>query len=394
MTTLRRRPLLTVLPAVTAAALILGVSGCGDTTDSTDSTRQSDAAVQQALDGVIEQGIPGAQLVISDPSRGTHIIRAGMGNTATGEPIPDDARVRIGSNTKAFVSTVVMQLVDDGLLDLDMSIEHYLPGTVVGNGNDGNRVTIRDLLQHTSGLTDYLAAGGARPEDIKPGQLLVGTSAQPPEHFSPTELVDIAMSLPPGPAAKDKAVYSNTNYILLGMLIEKVTGRPAAQEITTRIIDPLGLMDTYFPASRETQIRGSHAQGYHPIDGIQVDVTDGDVSWADTAGAMVATGADLNTFFTALLRGDLVSNDRLAEMKHTVPFDRSPQDSYGLGLVRVNSSCGKEIWGHGGGIPGFGTSGGVDTTGRAVTLTLNHIPMSEDAFVAAQRVVDAAMCEK
>lgn len=140
-----------------------------------------------------------------------------------------------------------MQLVDDGLLDLDMSIEHYLPGTVVGNGNDGNRVTIRDLLQHTSGLTDYLAAGGARPEDIKPGQLLVGTSAQPSEHFSPTELVDIAMSLPPGPAAKDKAVYSNTNYILLGMLIEKVTGRPAAQEITTRIIDPLGLMDTYFP---------------------------------------------------------------------------------------------------------------------------------------------------
>ncbi len=78
-----------MLPAVTAAALILGVSGCGDTTDSTDSTRQSDAAVQQALDGVIEQGIPpGAQLVISDPSRGTRIIRAGMGNTATGEPIP------------------------------------------------------------------------------------------------------------------------------------------------------------------------------------------------------------------------------------------------------------------------------------------------------------------
>lgn len=88
MTALRRRPLLTVLPAVTAAALILGVSGCGDTTDSTDSTRQSDAAVQQALDGVIKQGIPGAQLVISDPSRGTRIIRAGMGNTATGELSP------------------------------------------------------------------------------------------------------------------------------------------------------------------------------------------------------------------------------------------------------------------------------------------------------------------
>lgn len=186
MTTLRRRPLLTVLPAVTAAALILGVSGCGDTTDS---TRQSDAAVQQALDGVIEQGIPGAQLVISDPSRGTRIIRAGMGNTATGEPIPDDARVRIGSNTKAFVSTVVMQLVDDGLLDLDMSIEHYLPGTVVGNGNDGNRVTIRDLLQHTSGLTDYLAPAEHGRKTSSPasywwGQAHNHRSTSPPLNWS------------------------------------------------------------------------------------------------------------------------------------------------------------------------------------------------------------------
>ncbi|MFI6433480.1 serine hydrolase domain-containing protein [Rhodococcus oryzae] len=378
-----------VLAVTTAAVLALGAAACGDTEQSAPS---ADAAIQQRLDAVTERGIPGAQLVITEPDRGTHVLRAGMGNTATGEPIPDDARARIGSNTKAFVATVVMQLVDEGLVDLDTSVEHYLPGIVAGNGNDGSRVTVRDLLQHTSGLTDYLAPGGAKPENVKPGQLQIATSENPMGHYTPAELVKIAMSLPPGPAAKDEAVYSNTNYILLGMLIEKVTGRPAAQEIDTRIIDPLGLKDTYFPASGESQIRGPHGHGYHRIGEQQVDVTEGDVSWADTAGAMVATGADLNTFFAALLRGDLVSRDRLAEMKHTVPFDRGPKDAYGLGLVRVHSSCGKEIWGHGGGIPGFGTSGGVDKNGRAVTLTLTHIPMSADAVDAAQQVVDAAMC--
>ncbi|MGW6376938.1 serine hydrolase domain-containing protein [Rhodococcus sp. NPDC055112] len=378
-----------VLAVTTAAALALGAIACGDTAQSDPSP---DAALQQKLDAVTARGIPGAQLVITEPGRDTRVLRAGTGNTATGEPIPDDARARIGSNTKAFVATTVMQLVDEGRVDPDASVEHYLPGIVTDNGNDGSRVTIRDLLQHTSGLTDYLAPGGAKPEDVKPGQLQIATSAEPVGHYTPAELVTIAMSLPPGPAAKDEAVYSNTNYVLLGMLIEKVTGHPAAEEITTRIIDPLELKDTYFPGSGETQIRGPHARGYHRIGEQQVDVTEGDVSWADTAGAMVATGADLNTFFAALLRGDLVSQDGLAEMKHTVSFDRGPKDQYGLGLVRVNSSCGKEIWGHGGGIPGFATSGGVDTDGRAVTLTLNHIPMSENSVDAAQQVVDAAMC--
>ncbi|WP_051637573.1 serine hydrolase domain-containing protein [Rhodococcus sp. UNC363MFTsu5.1] len=386
MTASRRRA---VLAVTTAAAIALGATACGDTAQSAPSP---DAAIQQELDAVTELGIPGAQLVVTDPDRGTRVLRAGTGNTATGDPIPDDARARIGSNTKAFVATVVMQLVDEGRLDLAASVEQYLPGIVTGNGNDGSRVTVRDLLQHTSGLTDYLAPGGAKPEDVKPGQLQIATSTEPVGHYTPAELVKIAMSLPPGPAAKDEATYSNTNYVVLGMLVEKVTGRPAAEEITTRIIDPLELKDTYFPGSGETQIRGPHARGYHRMGGQQVDVTEGDVSWADTAGAMVATGADLNTFFAALLRGDLVSQDRLAEMKHTVPFDRGPKDEYGLGLVHVHSSCGKEIWGHGGGIPGFATSGGVDANGLAVTLTLNHIPMSEDSVDAAQRVVDAAMC--
>ncbi|MFD7618557.1 serine hydrolase domain-containing protein [Streptomyces sp. NPDC059802] len=405
MTTSRRHAKSAVIAG--AAALALMTTACDDAaksappTDAKNSASptgaakpapSSDATTQRRIDAVAEQGIPGVQVVISDPGRGTRILRAGTGNTDTGKPFPDDARVRIGSNTKAFVATVVMQLVDEGRVDLNRSVEHYLPGRVRGNGNDGSRVKIRDLLQHTSGLTDYVAAGGTKPEDIKPGQLRLAESEEPQRHYTPDELLKIAMSLPPGPAAKDSAVYSNTNYILLGMLIEKVTGHPAPEEITTRIIDRLGLKNTYFPKSGETDIRGPHARGYHRIGEKQVDVTDGDVSWAYTAGAMVATGADLNTFFTALLHGDLVSKDRLAEMKRTVPLNKDPKDGYGLGLVRVHNSCGKEIWGHGGGIPGFMTAGGVDPKGRAVALTFNHVPMSEKSNEAVMRAVDAAVC--
>lgn len=368
MTTSRRRAKLAVFAG--AAALALMTTACDDaakpgpSTDATKSASPTDSAkpapstggtIQQRIDAVTEQGIPGVQVVISDPGRGTRTLRAGTGDTGTGKPIPDDARVRIGSNTKAFVATVVMQLVDEGRVDLNESVEHYLPGLVPGKGNDGSRVTIRDLLQHTSGLTDYVVAGGAKPEDIKPGQLRIAESEEPQQHHTPDELLKIAQSLPPGPAAKDLAVYSNTNYILLGRLVEEVTGHPAPEEITTRIIDRLGLKGTYFPRS-ETDIRGPHAHGYHRIGGKQVDVTDGDVSWAHTAGAMVATGADLNTFYTALLHGDLVSKDRIAEMKRTVPLNKNPKDGYGLGIVRVHNSCGKEIWGHGGGIPGFMTA--------------------------------------
>ncbi|MFJ8668863.1 serine hydrolase domain-containing protein [Streptomyces sp. NPDC093600] len=387
MTTSRRRTVLAVIAG--AAALTVTATGCDHSPEPAPS---SDRAIQQQIDAVVEQGIPGVQVVISDPERGRRVLRAGVGDTATRAPITDDARVRIGSNTKAFVAAVVLQLVDEGRVDLGRSVEHYLPGTVKGNGNDGSRVTVRDLLRHTSGLTDYVAAGGTKPQDIKPGQLRIGVDEEPLGTYTPAELVRIATSLPPGPGAKDKAVYSNTNYIVLGMLIEKVTGSPAEEEITTRVIDRLGLKDTYFPRRGETGIRGPHPRGYHRIGEKRVDVTDGDVSWAHTAGAMVATGADLNTFFTALLRGDIVSKDRLTEMKRTVPLDRVPKDGYGLGLVRVGNSCGKEVWGHGGGIPGFTTSGGVDPKGRAVTLTFNHVAMTKEAGEAVTRAVDAAIC--
>ncbi|MEU1206412.1 serine hydrolase domain-containing protein [Nocardia sp. NPDC005825] len=343
-------------------------------------------------DLVTRHGFPGAQVTIDGPG-GHRVLTAGVGDTGTGVPIAADARVRIGSNTKTFVAAVVLQLVDAGKLDLDAPIERYLPGVVRGNGNDGHRVTVRQLLQHTSGLPDYLASGSPEQVVAETPQLRPDLTEIRGAHYEPADLVRIAMTMPPRFEPGSRSVYTNTNYILLGMLIEKLTGRPAAAEITGRVLEPLGLRDTYFPDPHETGLRGPHPRGYQEDGGHRVDATDLDTSWAGTAGAMVATASDLNRFFTALLDGRLLPATQLDRMKQTVTFDRgAPGSGYGLGLIRHPVSCGKEVWGHGGSIPGFETRTGVAADGTAVVLTVNQLPADEAAAAAVLNVFDAAVC--
>ncbi|MEV6771050.1 serine hydrolase domain-containing protein [Nocardia sp. NPDC051030] len=371
---------------------VLAAAAC--TNDSSASEPGSPgSSLTTALNDVVHSGFPGVQAVITD-ANGQRTVTAGVGDLATGAPITDDARVRIGSNTKTFVSTVLLQLVAEGKVELDAPVERYLPGVVQGNGNDGNRVTVRQLLQHTSGLPEYL--GGGNPElraAANTPQLEVNTDAVRWRHYEPAELVAIAMSMPPQFEPGAKSVYTNTNYILLGMLIERVTGRSTAAEIGGRIIEPLGLRETYFPDRGETGIRGPHPRGYQETDGKRVDFTDQDPSWGDTAGAMVSTAADINRFFTALLTGKLLPAAQLEQMKKTVPFDRMPGAGYGLGLIHLPVSCGKEVWGHGGSIPGFETRNGVTADGRAVTISVNQLPTDDATAEIVVKAFDAAVCE-
>ncbi|MEV0297855.1 serine hydrolase domain-containing protein [Nocardia sp. NPDC050710] len=390
MTAFRRHSTRAALAGIGAVAL-LAATACGnDTRD--DIAEASAPALRQSMETLVRSGFPGVQVVFGGPD-GSRTVTAGAGDLRTGAPITDDARVRIGSNTKTFVATVVMQLVAEGRVDLDAPVERYLPGVVRGNGNDGNRITVRQLLQHTSGLPDYLAGGDPESwHEANTAQLRPDTDAVRWRHYTPEELIGAAMTMPPNFEPGAKAVYTNTNYVLLGMLIERVTGRSTADEINGRIIEPLGLRDTYFPAAGETGIRGPHPVGYQEVDGTRVDFTEVDPSWADTAGAMVGTGADLNRFFIALLDGTLVPQAQLTEMRRTVPFDRMPGAGYGLGLIRLPVSCGKEVWGHGGSIPGFETRNGVASDGTAVTLTVNQLPTSQQAADAVQTAFDAAVC--
>ncbi|MFE9581260.1 serine hydrolase domain-containing protein [Nocardia sp. NPDC006044] len=333
--------------------------------------------------------LPGAQIVITDHGQ-VWTANAGTGDREQGTPFPDDARVRIASNTKVFVSTVMLQLVAEGKVDLDGPVERYLPGVVQGPGIDGNRITIRNMLQHNSGIPEYAAEFGTTP---KPGQISTYNEQVRWGRRDIAEVVRNALTAPADFEPGTRWAYSNTNYALAGMVIEKVTGNSLGTEITRRIIEPLALHGTYYPDPDETTIRGPHPRGYAEIDGALVDYTDQNVTSAGAAGAMVSTGADLNQFFTALLDGKLLPPAQLEEMKTTVPLPvTGPPVGYGLGLMQSRLPCGKDSWGHGGDIDGFETRGGVTADGRSVTVIANQVPTTPQPTRDINQLVETALC--
>ncbi|MEV6907381.1 serine hydrolase domain-containing protein [Amycolatopsis sp. NPDC051071] len=331
--------------------------------------------IERALEELVaEGGPPGAQAVVTERGRTREIAR-GAGDLRTGKPFPHQARVRIGSNTKVFVATVVLQLVAEKKVVLDAPIERYLPGVVP----NGSRISVRQLLQHTSGLADYLPV--IDPDEIRWRE------------YGTAELLKTAMALDPDFEPGTSWAYSNTNYLVVGELVRKLAGRPVATEIDRRILRPLGLTATYYPRPYETGIRGPHPRGYDAGSGERVDFTVQNPSYAGAAGAMVGTGEDLNRFFIALLGGRLLPPAQLAEMKRTVPSAAHP-GGYGLGLIRYLTSCGTDVWGHGGSIPGFRTRGGVTADGRAVNVSVNEVVYAPEASDNVVKVVDAAVCPR
>jgi D-alanyl-D-alanine carboxypeptidase len=250
---------------------------------------------------------------------------------------------------------------------------------------------MRELLQHSSGLPEYLAPEDpSNPVPPNPAQLHLSPDTLR-QHYSAQDLLAHALTMPPQFEPGAKSVYTNTNYLVAGMVIEKVTGQPLAAEVDRRIIAPLGLHGTYFPRDGDLGIRDPHPHGYLTAEEKRVDVTDFDTSWAGAAGAMVSTGADLNRFFTALIDGKLVPAAQLAQMQRTRPNDRLP-GGYGLGLARLPVSCGAQVWGHGGDVPGFETMDGVRADGRAVTVAVNGTPADDQGYDVVTKAFDTAMC--
>ncbi|MFF2961803.1 serine hydrolase domain-containing protein [Streptomyces sp. NPDC057963] len=334
--------------------------------------------VQQGLNALVKSdGMPAALASVRDRGGRTRTYTAGVGDLATGSKVPEDGQVRIGSNTKVFTSVVVLQLVGRGKIRLDAPVDTYLPGLVRGKGIDGRRITVRHLLQHTSGLPNYTEY------DL---QL---------RHYEPRELLGIALRHEARSAPGKKWEYSNTNYVLAGLIVEKVTGRPLAEELDRGIITRIGLRHTYFPAPGDTTLREPHPKGYdRDSAGAPLrDVTEMDPSWAWAAGQMVSTNSDLNQFFTALLAGRLLPPAQLAQMRTTVPAEYfGPGARYGLGLVSMPLSCGGVYWGHGGSFPGYETRGGVTAKGRAANVAVTIQPTDKAAMKHVESVVDTALC--
>lgn len=331
-------------------------------------------------------GTPGVVAEVRDAA-GTAVMTSGVADLRTGALPRASDRVRIFSNTKAFVATVILQLAAEGRIDLGAPIERYLPGLLRANRNDGRKMTVRQVLQHTSGLPDFDSTV------FEPGRYYADRF----DHHTPQELVRSGTSKPRLGAGFH---YSTTNYVVAGMLIERVTGRPYSDEVNARILRPLALRDTYV-AGDEPDIDGPHLHGYAHLDkqraisdtGRRVDVTSLNPSLVWAGGAMVSTVSDLNTFFTALVGGRLLPPAQLAAMMTTVPTDFAPGAGYGLGLLRVPLSCGGVYWTHGGDGLGYQTRSGVTSDGRAVTIVHTSSPAAEAQGTDALRAIDVALCE-
>ena len=315
---------LLVAPATAAAAAPSGVD------------------LQTKLDAVAEAGMPGVFAEVRD-GRQVWSPTAGVIDVRSDRPVRDGLRHRVGSITKTFVATTMLQLAGERRVALDAPIGRYLSARLVPR-EVGARVTVRMLLNHTSGIGDFDSELLRSEEDI----VEIGRTT-----YTPEQLARIGLAAPPTTGWS----YSNTNYVLAGLIIEKVTGHSYRAEVSRRILRPLRLTDTYFEGSDPT-IRGPHMHAYVPWPpaGELRDFTRYNMSWLFGAGEMVSTADDLNVFYRALLTGRLLSPALLAEMKTTVPSDpENPEASgYGLGLYWIQLPDGK-VWGHDGSVIGHQT---------------------------------------
>ena len=318
--------------------------------------------LKATIQTLVDNGYPGALAAKTDKDGNTVGATAGKGNLATGEAPPLDGEVRIASNTKTFVAVLIMKMVEEGKVKLDEPIETYLPGIVKGQGVDGKKITVRQLLQHTSGLPDF-------------GDGQLDYFAIRNDYVSPRDVLDGVLSRPAQFAPGAKFQYNNANYVALGLLAERVAKRPIAEQIETKIVKPLGLKHTYMPAPGEKTIRGKHPHGYHTRDGKPgklEDITEADPSWEWAAGSMISTPSELNKFMQSVFDGSLLSQASISEMKKSVPAPEMGGE-YGLGLIGYKSSCGV-VWGHSGNNPGFHSLSAVGSDGTAATIVVTSMP--------------------
>ncbi|MFD5074075.1 serine hydrolase domain-containing protein [Streptomyces sp. NPDC058371] len=338
------------------------------------------AGLDEVLRTALTQGAPGAMARIDD--NGTVRTAAeGVADRSTGRALSTDDRFRVGSVTKSFSAVVLLQLVDEGKVDLDTSVNAYLPGLL-----PDDRITVRHVLSHRSGLYDYTNDMFA--------QTVPGFEAVRNKVYTYRQLVDLSLRKPLNNAPGAAYSYSNTNFVVVGMLIEKLTGHAVSTEYQNRIIEPLNLTDTSYvhPA---TALAGRHANGYLTPDAAGaalVDSTEQTVSWAQSAGAVISNTRDLDTFFSALLAGRLTSAAQLTQMRQWVPVNST--QGYGLGLRRRDLSCGVSVYGHTGTVQGFYTYAFTAEDGSRSITALANTSNNATVLNTMAGTLESAFCGK
>jgi D-alanyl-D-alanine carboxypeptidase len=335
------------------------------------------------LDRLVAAGAPGAAAVVDDGRR-TEAVGRGVADLRSRRPMRPHLNYRAGSVTKPMVATVVLQLVGEGRLSLSDTVERWLPGILPYGG----QVTLRHLLTMTSGVPEYLR-GPVVADVFAAGRF---------RSWAPHELVALVAARPPTFPPGTGSEYSNTNYVLAGMIVEAVTGRSLGTELTRRVFRPLRLSDTSFPVDNPT-VAGRAARGYSlPVDpqqgpvegGPLVDITRLNPSFAWGAGNVVSDLDDLTRFLGALLAGRLLPPALLAEMTTGVDTGE-PGVTYGLGLQLIETPCGRVV-GHDGSIPGYHTMVLATEDGRArFAVVVNQYFFGRPLFQTFNEVVVALM---
>ncbi|MEU2736445.1 serine hydrolase domain-containing protein [Streptomyces sp. NPDC007095] len=367
--------------ALGAALLaLLAVPAQAGTAAAADLPAPDDAGLQAVLHTALSQGAPGAMVRVDD--NGTvHQLSEGVADRATGRAITTTDRFRVGSVTKSFSAVVLLQLVDEGKLDLDASVNTYLPGLL-----PDDRITVREVMSHRSGLYDYTNDMFA--------QTVPGFESVRNKVFSYQDLVTLSLKHAVTNAPGAAYSYSNTNFVVAGMLIEKLTGHPVATEYQNRIFTPLNLTDTFY-VHPDTAIPGTHANGYLTPDeagGALVDSTEQTVSWAQSAGAIISSTQDLDTFFSALMRGQLMSAAQLTQMQQWTTVNST--QGYGLGLRRRDLSCGISVYGHTGTVQGYYTYAFASKDGKRSVTALANTSNNVNVLNTMARTLESAFCGK
>lgn len=338
---------------------------------------QERVRLQRALNDVVGEGSIGtvAELAWHAPKGSdTWNGAAGTADRESGAPVDPGAHFRIASLSKPFVAAVVLQLAEEQHLDLGDTIADHISVPL----QHAERITLRMLLSHTSGVHSY-------------SRSMPDVREEPERLWTPGELVAIAAEHGPEFSPGAETAYSNTNYVLLAMIIEEVTGRPYVQEITDRILRPLDLTDTYLPegpAVPEPFLAAYLPESSGATLAEAAPVTEfSPTRWYGTA-QVVSTVGDVNRFYRALIDGDVLGPAIREEML-TVHGPLGEDEGYGLGLRRWSLSCGVQVWGHTGNIPGY-RNWTVHHAGRHFTLF--QARFTEDPDPPAERMIETAMC--
>lgn len=320
--------------AVLVAAGLVGTASTASAATPVDTLR---AAAQQG----VAKGYPGVVGLVEQDGTVTD-VSAGVGNLSTKAAADPTARFRIGSVTKTFIAADMLLLESRGKLSVDDTVDRWLPGVVNANGNDGTKITLRELLDMSSGIPDFFPK--------IPTADWTSTT-----RYTPQQLVDIALTSPPTSAPGAAVNYTNTAYILAGMVIQKVTGNDPSVEVTNDLITPLGLADTSFPTT-DPDLHGNYLHGYElPQFWIgtppYTDTSTSNPTLTWSAGAMVSTEQDLATFYRALFTGQVLPAAQLTEMKTGVR-EGTTDNYFDLGIETISTPCGP-MYAKNGAVPGY-----------------------------------------